>query len=223
VKPCTKCHEVKPLAAFRANPKMKLGADSWCRVCARAHVAARRKQLKDKPKPVISHKKCHGCTKVHPATEFAKDCGSVDGYVGICRECRAKKHQRYFDADPDAWRARSRLAHVRRAANPSFIVHKRVSARIGEWLGTKKGGRRCFDLLGYTLPELKAHLERQFVQGMGWASVGAWHIDHIVPLSSFRVESPEDPEFRRAWALTNLRPLWAKDNLSKSDKRTLLI
>ena len=67
------------------------------------------------------------------------------------------------------------------------------------------------------------HLERQFLPGMTWGNRGEWHIDHIVPLASFTFTSPDDPEFRAAWALTNLRPLWAKDNIRKSAKRTHLI
>lgn len=27
--------------------------------------------------------------------------------------------------------------------------------------------------------------------------------------------TPDDPEFRECWALSNLQPLWAKDNMSK--------
>lgn len=80
-----------------------------------------------------------------------------------------------------------------------------------------------FDYLGYTPEELMAHLERQFVKGMGWHNMGEWHIDHIVPFSSFSIESRDDPELRRSFALTNLRPLWAKENIAKSDKRLFLI
>lgn len=72
--------------------------------------------------------------------------------------------------------------------------------------------------LPYSSEELKLHLERQFVVGMCWDNYGThWHIDHIVPLSSF---APDD---RAAWCLSNLRPLWAKENLEKSDKRLYLL
>jgi 5-methylcytosine-specific restriction endonuclease McrA len=50
-----------------------------------------------------------------------------------------------------------------------------------------------------------------------------WHIDHIIPISSFSFSSPEDPEFKAAWALTNLRPLWAAQNISKGAKREVLL
>jgi len=45
-----------------------------------------------------------------------------------------------------------------------------------------------------------------------------WHIDHIRPISAFSFTVPEDPEFKECWALNNLQPLWAFDNLSKGGK-----
>jgi 5-methylcytosine-specific restriction endonuclease McrA len=86
-----------------------------------------------------------------------------------------------------------------------------------------KGGRSTEELIGYTVSDLRDHIERQFLRGMTWDNYGEWHIDHIVPLSSFTITGPDDPELRRAWALTNLRPLWATENLQKHKKRTHLI
>jgi hypothetical protein len=42
-------------------------------------------------------------------------------------------------------------------------------------------------------------------------------------MSSFIISGPTDPELKRAWALPNLRPLWAKENISKRDKRVTLL
>jgi hypothetical protein len=72
-----------------------------------------------------------------------------------------------------------------------------------------------FNLLPYTLEELIVHLENQFTDGMTWENYGDWHVDHIKPMTSFIMESPEDKEFQECWALKNLQPLWAEDNLSK--------
>lgn len=86
-----------------------------------------------------------------------------------------------------------------------------------------KAGRAWKDIVGYGPDELREHLERQFTKGMSWGNYGKWHVDHIIPLSSFAVSGPDDPEVKRAWALTNLRPLWAKDNLKKSKRVETLL
>jgi hypothetical protein len=48
--------------------------------------------------------------------------------------------------------------------------------------------------------------------------LGEWHVDHIKALSTFNYSSPEDEEFKQAWALENLQPLWAEDNFRKGAK-----
>jgi hypothetical protein len=79
-------------------------------------------------------------------------------------------------------------------------------------------------LVGYTREILVAHLERQFISGMSWGNFGKkWHIDHILPVSSFTFASAHDPEVRACWSLGNLRPLRKLDNLSKHAKRLYLI
>lgn len=77
--------------------------------------------------------------------------------------------------------------------------------------------------MGWTMADLRSHLERQFHKGMSWDNYGKWQIDHITPVSSFKVASVYDDEFRACWALSNLRPLLAGDNASKRDRRTLLL
>lgn len=104
-----------------------------------------------------------------------------------------------------------------------FVLNTRMRNRMGQALRRGKGGVSWTEVAGYSVDELMAHLERQFVRGMGWNNMGEWHIDHIVPLATFRYESASDPEFKRAWALTNLRPLWAKENFRKGARATSLI
>ena len=101
-----------------------------------------------------------------------------------------------------------------------FRIKKRISARMRISLRSRnaKKGRSVFDLLPYTLEELMAHLAAQFQDGMTWDNYGEWHIDHIIPDSHFKYASVKDEGFLKAWALNNLQPLWAEDNLKKSNK-----
>ena len=68
---------------------------------------------------------------------------------------------------------------------------------------------------------LRAYFESKFIAGMSWDNYGKWHIDHIVPLSSFNLLDPE--QVKVACHYTNLQPLWAKDNLKKGSKKELII
>ncbi|NIP29031.1 MAG: hypothetical protein GTN59_00160 [Candidatus Dadabacteria bacterium] len=75
--------------------------------------------------------------------------------------------------------------------------------------------KNTFDLLPYTLEQLIEHLETQFQDGMSWDNYGDWHVDHIRPMNSFVINSPEDKNFQECWSLNNLQPLWGEENLSK--------
>jgi hypothetical protein len=77
---------------------------------------------------------------------------------------------------------------------------------------TKKN--KTFEIVGCTPKFLKEHLETKFVDSMNWDNRSEWHIDHIIPLSSAKTED----ELYKLCHYTNLQPLWAKDNLKKSNK-----
>lgn len=115
-------------------------------------------------------------------------------------------------------RERERKSTLARISTPKGKIENSVKSGIHKGItkGTK-ASRRTFDLLGYTVDQLMAHLERQFQPGMSWENYGqgGWHIDHKVPLSAHNYTCPDDLDFKRAWALSNLQPLWGADNLSK--------
>jgi len=73
-------------------------------------------------------------------------------------------------------------------------------------------------LVGFTIKELKKHLEKQFAEGMSWKNYGDWEIDHIIPLSAHNFSDVNHIDFKRAWSLDNLQPMWKIENLQKSNK-----
>lgn len=122
-------------------------------------------------------------------------------------------------------------ARKRRASNPDVFreyerknrannrLHRAISEGVRRSLVFGgKNGRRTFDILGYTLDELKGHLENLFLKGMTWDNYGAggWHIDHKTPRSVHNFSTTDDIDFRKCWALDNLQPLWDLDNKKKS-------
>ena len=57
---------------------------------------------------------------------------------------------------------------------------------------------------------------RKFSKGMNWKNYGKWHVDHIRPVSKFNLKNRK--ERNDAFHYSNLQPLWARENLKKSDK-----
>lgn len=104
--------------------------------------------------------------------------------------------------------------HKRLKKNMRAILYHRLKKR-----GLSKFSKSTFNILGYTLEDLKKHLENKFQPGMTWENYGIeWHIDHIKPDSWFNYSSTEDLSFKECWSLSNLQPLWAKDNLKKGNR-----
>ncbi len=108
--------------------------------------------------------------------------------------------------------------------NPKFKLDHNMSRSICKSLkrkGLSKKETGWQKSVGYTLEQLKEHLEKQFTPEMTWDNHGTlWHIDHIKPKSLFEYDSIDHPEFKKCWSLDNLQPLEAKENLKKNNKYT---
>jgi light-regulated signal transduction histidine kinase (bacteriophytochrome) len=98
-----------------------------------------------------------------------------------------------------------------------YKLRKNLRCRLRSAINNNQKVGSAVKDLGCTIDELKPYLESKFQSGMtwdNWTSDG-WHIDHIKPLSSF--DLTDRHQFLEACHYTNLQPLWAKDNLLKSD------
>ena len=125
------------------------------------------------------------------------------------------------EKNPDKTRATLRKSYEKRRAIASVRINDSMSAGIKHSLKNKsKNGARWESLVGYTVKDLMARLEPLFAEGMSWENYGEWHIDHIVPLAVHNFETPTDIDFKKAWALSNLQPLWGRENQSKGAKIT---
>jgi hypothetical protein len=76
---------------------------------------------------------------------------------------------------------------------------------------------RTEKMIGCTIEQLKIHLEARFKRGMTWDNHGScWHIDHIIPMAHF--DLTDERQLLAASHYTNMQPMWASENLAKSDK-----
>lgn len=150
------------------------------------------------------------------------------------RDKVAESSKRWAEKNPDKIRElhsrayyRNRKKHIEYSTAYSRKRRKEdVQYRLGIYLRNrlntairKNGGSgSAVRSLGCSIPELKEYLEKQFVEGMTWEkwSFRGWHIDHIHPLSRFDLTDPE--QVAQACNYKNLQPLWATDNLRKSNK-----
>lgn len=201
----------------------------FCDDCAERRAATHNRNRSQRPRltpprvrpkvvePVVPEKRCGDCGCVKACSQFHRCQQSLDGLRSECKDCAAirKVEQRHrMKADPHRllrFKLRKRVVDRHR----SLAIRMRSAIRLGRQV--------TFKSLGYDVDDLKRHLERQFTKGMDWPAFmrGEVHIDHRVPLSAFDLD--DEVEVRSAWALTNLQPLWAADNLAKGGRRSLLV
>ena len=108
----------------------------------------------------------------------------------------------------------------RLANDPIYAMTQRFRRRLS--LAIKANGfkkqSRTEKMLGCTFKQFAKHIENQFTDGMSWSNRAEWHLDHIVPLScATTIDGLE-----KLSHYTNIRPLWAADNLLKSNNLVLV-
>lgn len=120
----------------------------------------------------------------------------------------------------EKYKKRQRLYNKKKRSTVIGKLNESMAVGIRTSLCGNKKGRHWESLVGYTAKQLKLHLGKKFKKGMTWDNYGEWHIDHIIPISVFNFEKPEDDDFKKCWGLKNLQPLWKIENIKKGNKLT---
>lgn len=116
-------------------------------------------------------------------------------------------------ANVDHVRARVReYNNARYRAGGLFKVTNMMRKHLTRTLNGAKKQKSTAEYLGYESRALMAHLESLFDHGMTWENHGEWHIDHIIPIRHFLAAGVKCPSIINA--MSNLRPIWAKENLT---------
>ena len=212
IKYCPACKETKPIDSFRKNTGKKSGAQSYCTPCMTEYARYHRLENKDKYRAFDMSSIDRG-VKDRNSKQYRED----NKEICYQREIAARSKK------PDYYASKAREAmRKKREENPLFRVQSTIRCRINgamRKLGYKKGSRTQ-EILGCDWDMFKTHIEKQFTKGMAWDDMGVKiHIDHIVPIST---ASTED-ELIALNHFTNLRPMWARDNMVKGAKVTHLI
>jgi hypothetical protein len=112
------------------------------------------------------------------------------------------------------------LAYTLKRIKVDPLFRAKAAIRAAVRNGIKHAGyikkSKTTQILGCSLQEAKLHIEKQFKPGMNWLnhSLHGWHIDHIIPMASATTEE----EVIKLNHYTNLQPLWASENIKKSNK-----
>ncbi len=104
--------------------------------------------------------------------------------------------------------------------NPQFVVRRALRSRLSTILRKIKLKRygKTIELLGCDFNFFIKYIEKKFKKGMSWDNYPEWHIDHIKPISRFDLTKKENQ--KKCFHYSNLQPLWANENLKKSNKLT---
>ncbi len=226
-KMCSTCGEIKSLGCFSPNKHTLDGRYYECKSCGSKYRNMRR--------------------AVNPEKEREREKQWRLNNPEACARKRAKQRERYWaNREREIERAkewqqknkRSRAETKRQwnrdnrekvhlmtmRANKKLrgtakgSLNHRISTYMQRMLRGKKEMKSWRTLVDFSLEQLMEHLEKHFLPGMSWENRGQWHIDHVIPVSAFNFSSPTDIDFKRCWSLENLRPMWAADNIRKSNK-----
>ena len=76
----------------------------------------------------------------------------------------------------------------------TYKISRCISSSLYRYLqenNLSKNKKHWEIIVGYTIQDLRDHLEKLFKPGMTWDNHGKWHIDHIIPKSFFKFKSTE--------------------------------
>lgn len=194
-KQCSRCHELKTLDNFSLDKHLSSGMVSDCKECGKK----RRQQWASKPE---NHEKLIQMYRKRRQREDVKEITRLqkERYKPIRRETE-----------------RNRLKE-----DPTYRLNQCIRVNMHDalkkWGGrSNKNGRKWERLVGYSVKDLERRLRRTIPKGFTWQDFmeGRLHIDHIVPRSAFNFTSADDLDFKRCYALKNLRLLSAYENMTK--------
>jgi len=211
MKTCTKCKVEKEFTEFGRLKQSKDGYRFYCKICVKEdrlknseHIVEYRKQY------AIKNKENRRLYKLKNKEKLKEQ----------DKQYRLNNKDRY-----NQWRISNKKSindkinqynKNRKLIDPLFKLSCNIRTLICNCIkrqGYKKTST-TFKILGCSFEEFKQHLENQFTEGMTWNNAGEWHIDHIYPVSL----ATDENHLIKLNHYTNLQPLWAIDNIKKSNK-----
>jgi Uri superfamily endonuclease len=212
---CKKCKEEKEICEFYKDKTKIDGLYSSCKSCKNKYFEKNENKIKQYLKVWRKNNKDNSKKYREKNPDYVKNYYKKNKNKMIIS---VKKH---YDKNKESILKKVRVRskeYIKNRLKEDSLFHMcyLVRNRVRNFLKSKKINKKnkTFDIVGCSPDFLKTHLENQFVNGMSWENKNKWHIDHIIPLSSAKTEE----EIYKLCHYTNLQPLWAEDNLKKSNK-----
>lgn len=243
MKTCSRCGvEYKATTEyFVADKRLKCGLRAICKECNRQYRLENKDSIKkyyeDNKDKILEQKKEYHKENFDNIMETKKAryerkreqlLSQQKEYYQENKEQIKKYREENAERIAEVWRIRrkAKAKHIaevqrkylykRRRENVEFRILDTCRKRLYKAIANNRKTASTIELIGCTPAELKQHLEKQFRDGMSWDNYGEWHIDHIIPCASFDFTKPEQQ--RECFHYSNLQPMWAEENLLKSDK-----
>lgn len=198
MKQCKKCLETKDLSSFIKNKNSKDGFYSYCKLC----------------KSQLDYDYYHSNSKT-----INKKRSSYNRSSSSAKESR----KRYAKSEKGKL-AQRKYVKNRYQSNIQFKIRTTLRTRLRHAINNNIKHESAIKLLGCSIEYFISYIESKLLPDMSWDNYGnpngnhsnCWHIDHIIPCCNFDLTDINQQKL--CFHYTNLQPLWAKDNLSKSDK-----
>lgn len=211
---CTKCGEEKSLDNFNKQKGGKLGLRASCKLCVKQYREDNKEQISNTHKIWVENNREHRTTylkqwrvdnkehrRVYDAKRYAENKEEEKLRVKLYKK-NNKEKVRIYERERRRNNKVLRLNdNIRRAISKSF-----------ENNGYTKNSSTA-EILGCSYDDFIQHIQSQFQEGMTWNNKGEWHLDHIIPVSSYK----DEDELIKLNHYTNFQPLWAEDNMKKGD------
>lgn len=232
---CTKCGEEKPATKeyFHAYKRSSDGRSSVCKICQSNISSMNRKKNPEETLAKEQRIRDTNRERIRLASRKWQD-ANVEKERERGRK-RRKSNPEQMRINSQKWKERNIEKERERGRKNSkkqhellygkdvfFTINTRIRSSLWYSLRLRKvnKNKHIYESLGWSASDLICHLERLFTPGMTIDALlrGEIHIDHIRPICSFNYKSMDDQEFKQCWSLSNLQPLWAKENHSKGGK-----
>jgi len=197
-KNCSKCGQLKLFTDFYKCSGKFDGLKSECKDCSKKRKTEYKKKFPEKIKQQDKQTK----------DKFRDRNKEIERnrYKNNTEQCKARNKK---------WRKDNPEYLREYYSQPQFRIAKNLRNRVRRALRGIIKSENTLSLIGMHIPEFMEYLSSRFQEGMSWENYGQWHIDHIRPCKSFDMSN--ESQQRECFHWSNMQPLWAIDNIIKSD------